>query len=325
MTLKVLVAGKSETYLKLINGDSTYIPISLDELELYSSLHRSYVEVQTGDLRIPAWGNPSVTYGKMTRTQMLVASYLCLMTFMQIRETRDLWVSLPNVPNTQLSYMKERAQSDDFLLPYKVAMLRCLYARYKYHDIDRIKDEFSAVGLHPSNYVYYLLFILSKDYRLLKIDNSQPFILDYQSLLNESADFSSRKDTQKLCYFRTHKQLSFIVGSHNLDPHDLATELLMNTLVAYRIARPMNSIAYSENYARRAMTNVANRIIYAHTHYLSLKNIEQDSDGTFVRRFRSMTDVEETPSAEVLDIDAFRNSVLFNEDVMLEKLDRRYG
>lgn len=313
--------------IKLISdaGDATYLAVDVNNLELYATLSSAYVETATDRLVLTPWSNPKVDTASMTRTQLLLAAYLTALTFLKIRDTRDVWMAFPTLPNSMLSYILGRATSSaSYIMPYKVAILQCLYRRYTLKDLDAIRNTFEDNGLHGENAVLYLIFIMSGNFRELKVDASEPFHLCLNTLTQEANDFISTPSISRLAHYRAHTQLTFIAKSHNIDVNELASDLMMQTLVAYRIARPCHTRPYSENYARRAMTNIANRIIYAHTHYDSKINIKRDAAGDFISRFAPVPNIDVLhPTSEVYDFSQYRESLLFNEDTMIDRIDQK--
>jgi hypothetical protein len=315
-------ASEAHIQLSSLEDGTTYYPTSLDDIELYSNLKAHLLEVSSGELKLSPWSNPLVSYQPLNQTNSLLFCYFTLLGFLRLSSARDMWASIP-IKSKLSSYLKDRLHYSCDIMAYKVAILKCLHKCLGTDDIVHIQDVFEECGLSRSNYVLYVFFLCSGDYMKLKMDTK--FSLNLRSLREEADNFINAPQIARLTNFQARSKLSFVVKSSQHDFNDFATELTMQTLIAYRLARPVASIPYSENYARRCLTNAATRIIFAHTHYPSHQSMWQTESGGFVIRDADISTVDMKPSSVTYDpnYSAYDTTMLFNEDAMIEFLDSK--
>jgi len=319
------VAVRRDNILQLdVHGRSYYVACDPHNLEIFKFLSDAHTDAVEGTLTGPLWMNPNVEVKRrgVKPTELFALSYFLLKKFLGLCDTRNLWAILPSVPKSMTSYLKDRASFTKLVIPYKVAMISCWERDYTIGDLGAIEQTFVDCGLSKDNSIFYVLAVMAGDMEDFALQHDEPYVLTVSALNKEVDEFSNK--SFKLCYYQVHKKLRFIASSHRLDFSDLATELLSNTIVAYRLARPMRSRLHSENYARRALTNTVMRIIHAATTYDHLNQLWQGDDGSFVSRNLSLSSNFESTFGEAgcIHSESLQSSVGFNEDVMLERLEQ---
>jgi hypothetical protein len=323
---------KKTTNLNLtIKGYDITVPVDLTQLEVRNFLTMTLKEARKGNLQQNAWENPEVNLnGKMNEAQNIALAYYIMQSFINSNgfSTRDIWIvpAFRGFHHSMLSYLRNRAITNELLMRYKVALLICFVKGYHLGDLSKIERTFEKCGLSRQNYIFYLLFLLDGTFENIEFDDQEKFILSFNSMENEKIDFIESASISRLCMFHTQKRLRFIVESHNLSPHEMANELKIATQIAYTTVRPLRSRAFSENYARRAMTNMALRIIHAYTHYpdkIRLVKGEHGSEGTHFS-FDTLSGASSNiPHDPTWDDDCVKSSLSYSEDVMINYLDMK--
>lgn len=300
-------------------GETNYYPIRLNDLSMFNRLRSFHQETKTGNLVLNAWTNPNVAYAPINRSEMFTLSYLCVLYYLRLCDTRDMWRTFPHIPVKLLSYIRERAFFFENHLNYKIAILTCLHKGFDYRDVSKIMNVFRQCGLNENDYIYYLILLESEEYKNLEIDSD--LLLNIRVIEQEIENFAEQPQTIRLCQFHANTKLSFIAKGSNLAIEELAMELRMNTIASYRLCRPMMSAEYSENFARRAMTNTRDRIIFSYTKHKGKINMwRSENEKGFVLRYTRLDDL--TNNFDPTDINVM-NSVGFTEDQMLENIEMR--
>lgn len=309
-----------------ITGHLISLPIDLHRLEIANLINAIVGDAKNGHIQQAAWENPDIKLdGKLSKTETIALGYYIMLSFINsgVCGTRDIWLIFRGVHHSLLSYVRNRAISNKLLLQYKVAMLSCHFAGYGIQDIHKIERTFARCGLSKQNYIFYLMFILDKMNNDITIDHNDRFILSVESLEQETNDFIDNPAITKLCMFHTHSKLRFIVNSQKSSPEEMANELRMATQVAYTTVRPLKSKEYSENYARRAMTNMVSRIQHAYTHYEGKIRLVSSKDG-FENTHIAITGNFDKNTVDPMYLDdSIRTSLVFSEDAMLDYIDSK--
>lgn len=319
--MKLFVRNKNGLQTVEVHGqrEVSYYPIDMRRLEICEYLSTAYEEVQTGNMVLCAWTNPDVPAKPtpVTKCELFSLSYLTLLFYLKLRTTREMWGLLPSLPQKLTSYLRERAFFYRMHVPYKVAILTCLHHGYTHTHEREVRRVFTDCGLHGDNAVFYYLFLDGEEYRDLELH--EPLLLNIKALDRECERFAENPQTIRLCHNHTYRKLAFIAKSNSISIDGLSTELLMNTIASYRLCRPMLSEEYSQNYARRSMTNTVQRIIYSYTHHPDKINMWKTDSG-FSLRYSTLDDY--TSNFDPTD-DTIRGSILFSENDMIEYLDRK--
>ncbi|QIG74868.1 hypothetical protein [Rhizobium phage RHph_N46] len=316
-----------------LKGYDIAVPLDIDRLELPMLLKQLRDEARLGEVKLAAWENPDIRDldKKISKAQRIALSYYIAMSYITNNEvgTRDIWVVFRDLHHSLISYLRHRSVATELLSRYKVAILSCHVKGYSIGDIPAIEDVFEACGLSRQNYIFYLLMMLDGMSSKIVFDMQDKFILSVDEFERETTEFIERKDTQKLCMYHVQRSLAFVVKSHKLSPSDLAHELSIATQTAYNIARPLRSKEYAENHARRAMTNMVNRIIQSYTKHASKVRLVEGAersiathvslDATFGAWWDGSTFDPETSA------DVFLNTLAFSEDRMLAHIDSTRG
>lgn len=297
------------------------VSVDAEQIELLSFLDGVIEDAQNGHVLQATWENPNIKGMdvSMTKSTRLAIGYRILLTFLNVETTRDIWLNFPNVHHSFLSYLRNRSLSQLLLMQYKVAILTCHIKGYSLGDTQKIEAAFEQCGLHRHNSIFYVLFLLEQHSNKITFDDQDVFVLTVDNMEFETEEFLNQKSTYKYCLGHAHKSLSFIWKANRGGPQEMANELMTATKVAYTTIRPFKSRAYSENYARRAMTNMVTRIIHAHTKYESNVRIISTQNGyesTHVMLTEATKDFDPTFSA-------LEKSVGFSEDHMLDYIDSK--
>jgi hypothetical protein len=311
-----------------ITGHMISLPIDLHRLEVVNLINSTILDAKNGYITQAAWENPNVKLdGKMSKAESIALGYYIMLSFIDSGTcgTRDIWLVFRGVHHSLLSYVRNRAISNQLLLRYKVALLSCHFAGYGINDIHKIERTFARCGLSKQNYIFYLMMILDQTCENIVMDHNDKFILSVDSLEQETDEFINASDITKLCLFHTHKKLRFIVNSQKSSPQEMANELRMATQVAYTTVRPLKSKEYSENYARRAMTNMVSRIQHAYTHYEGKIRLVAVKDGFENTHVLMPSNFSKDTLDPLYTDDAVKSSLIFSEDSMIDYLDsKRY-
>jgi len=304
-------------------GHEIGLPIEAKQLEIVNFLTNTYADAKRGFVQQSAWENPEVKLdASINSAQKIALGYYVMLSFLCNSETgtRDIWLVFRTIHHSLISYLRNRAISNEILMRYKVALLSCHLSGYTIADISKIERMFEVCGLNRQNYIFYLLLVLDGMTDNLVFDKQEKFVLSVANMEREKKEFISQPSIKKLCLYHAHKKLRFITESNRFSPEDMANELQMATQVAYTTVRPLKSIAYSENYARRSMTNTVNRIIHAYTTYESRKRLVAGVDGSVNTHFM-LTDSITKSEIDVSFQDNLANSLAFSEDRMIDYLD----
>lgn len=298
------------------------IPMEIDQLELPVFLQEVLADGRNGDISQSAWENPEIKdmEKSMTDSMVLALSYQILITFFNLQGTRDIWLTFPNTHHSLISYLKNRAFISPILMQYKVAICTCLVKGYGLEDNSKIEKVFEKCGLSRQNAIFYILFTIENREKELTFDTQDVLVLTVKDIEQEIEDFLNETSTYRLCRYHVNQKLLFIVNANRYSKDEMANELLVSTRMAYALIRPFKSKTFSANYARRAMTNTVNRIIHAYTHYDSKIRLVEGADGMSENTHRDISNLD------VLSIngdsDLLKTSMLFNEDSMIDYLDR---
>lgn len=322
-----LAYSTRETTLSInIRDTHVAVPIEHKSLEMVSAISAILDDARSGYLPQNAWENPEVKDldKRISATQLITLAYYIQLSFLGKCQTRDIWqVFKGQIHHSLISYIRNRIISKDLAMRYKIAVLSCYLSGYSLLDIDKIERTFRNCGLNPDNYIFYFILILD-GLNNFQFDSQESFILSPESMDVETKKFIDTTSIKRLCNYHTHKSLSFILKSHRMASDDLASELAIATQTAYTIVRPFKSKAYSENYARRAMTNTVSRILHAYTKYESKIRMVQREDGVFENTHIVLDD----SSAQNIDSSfethsAMASTLGFSEDRMIDYLDAR--
>lgn len=298
------------------------MPISADTLEIVNLLTNELEDARSGSILQSAWENPIIQdlNKSINSTKKIAISYYILLTFLRLGRTRDIWLAFRGIHHSLLSYLRNRAVNTQLLMMrYKVALLSCHLNGYGLRDIAKIQRTFEKCGLHGNNYIFYLLLVLDGLADNLTFDTQDTCVLSVPEMESETKQFIDTPSILRLSMYHTYKKLRFIVESQKISPEDMSRELVMATQVAYTTIRPFKTKEYSENYARRAMTNTVNRIIHAYTTYPSLMRListEEGSVNTHVMITETTSGYDSSYDADIVA------SMRFNEDALIEHLDR---
>lgn len=320
-----------------LKGYDIAVPLNIERLELPLLLKQLRDEACMGEVKLNAWDNPEIRDldKKISKTQRIALSYYIAMSFITNSEvgTRDIWLVFRNLHHSLISYLRHRSIATPLLAKYKVAILSCHVAGYSLGDITKIEDTFEACGLSRQNYIFYLLMLLDGMSSKIIFDMQEKFILSVDEFERETKEFIDRKDTQKLCTYHVMRSLPFVLKSHKMAPSDLSNELIIATQTAYSIARPLRSKEYAENHARRAMTNMTQRIIQAYTtHESKIRLVEGNENsiathvsldayaaGFFTVNFNTDNFDPDTSA------DLYMTTLAYSEDSMIAYLDTKRG
>ncbi len=232
--------------------------------------------------------------------------------------TRDIWLTFRDIHSTLLSYLRNRAIANQLLLRYKIAILSCHLSGYGLTDLYKIERTFKNCGLDPENYIFYILFLLDGYNHDVEFDDQEHFILSVEEMERETKAFTGTTSITKLCHYQTSMKLQFIVDSQRISNNDMVNELIIATQLAYSTVRPFKTKAYSENYARRTMTNTALRIIQAYTKHKSkirLISGEHGSEATHELLTENTKNID--PSFH----SSLASTLAYSEDDMIAYLD----
>ena len=306
----------------LKQGIEVAAPCSINNLDLVSFMKESVNDLLTGDMKISAWENPDVALpSKIYDSEYIALSYWILLSYVNLKDTRDLWKKFTRQKSTFLTYIKNNLFASQLINQYKIALLTCYLHKFDLSDLDKIKQVFVRNNLHENNYIYYVLFIMEERYGSFTFDNSDVCVLTGEDLDREAQDVI--KENMPLFMWHTRSSLSFIVSSHRMNQFEMINELATATQIAYNRVRPFKSKAYAESYAKRALTNTVNRIIYAYTHYDSLKRLISTDDG-YVNQQLELTSnaTAKDVHPEACDIYQSLSSLSYSEDALLDRIDR---
>ncbi len=309
-----------------ITGHMISLPIDLHRLEIVNLLNATIIDAKNGHIQQAAWENPEIKLeGKLTKAEMIALGYYIMLSFIDsgVCGTRDIWLVFRGVHHSLLSYVRNRAISNKLLLRYKVALLSCHFAGYGIQDIHKIERTFARCGLSKQNYIFYLMMVLDKMGKDITIDHNDRFILSVENLEHETNEFIDNPAITKLCMYHTHKKLRFIVNSQKSSPEEMANELRMATQVAYTTVRPLKSQEYSENYARRAMTNMVSRIQHAYTHYDGKIRLVSSNEGFENTHVELTGNFSKDAVDPLFTDDSVKSSLIFSEDAMIDYLDNK--
>lgn len=300
------------------------IETDLGDIEVVQFIDKTMSDLRNGYAVQSAWENPEIRdiEYNFTSSQKLALGYYIMLSFVMNSEcgTRDVWAVFKGVHNSLISYIRHRAVASHLLLQYKIAILTCKTRGYTVADSYKIQQVFLNCGLDAQNYIFYLIMLLDGMDRKIVFDQQDKFILSVASIAEEASDFIHNKQTTRLCAFHAHTKLAFITQSQRDTPQDMINELLMATNVAYLTSRPLRSRAYSENYARRTMTNMVNRIIHAYTTYEGKVRLRSDTDG-YQNTHMELNDKTFTMNFNPQFDHAIVEAANFNEDRMIAYLD----
>lgn len=316
-----LLYSTRESLISLnVRGTHVTVPMEFQSLEIVSALSSILDDARSGHLPQNVWENPEVKDldKKISPTQRIVLSYYILLSFLGKCETRDIWqVFKGQVHHSLLSYLRNRIITRKMAMQYKVAILSCHLERYTIMDLKKIERTFINCGLAPENYIFYFLLYLDglNDFTF---DKQVSFILSPEEMDQETQRFIETTSIKKLCLHHAHKSLSFICNSHKMSQEDLASELAIATQTSYTIIRPFKTKAYSENYARRTMTNTVSRILHAYTKYESKIRMVKTGDGGFENTHITLND--QTKNIDTT-FDQLSHTLGYSEDRMIEYLD----
>ena len=298
------------------------IPTEINQLELPNFMLETQHDAQKGHIIQSAWENPEIKDldKALTGTTLIGLSYHILLNFLNLQGTRDIWLNFPGLHHSLISYMRNRAIITPMLMQYKIAMLSCCVNNYTLHDLAKIERTFERHGLSRQNAIFYILFAIEKRQETIDFDTDDICVLTMPDMEEEITTFLNQTSTFRLCRYHVAKKLLFIVESNRYSKDEMTNELMVATQIAYSIIRPFKSKLYSENYARRSMTNMVNRIIHAYTNYdskIRIINKGNEYENTHI----SLANL----SVSALDAtyDPIQNSMLFSEDHMISYLDSK--
>lgn len=305
------------------------VPIDLPSLEIVTFINQTIADAKKGYIQQAAWENPDIKLdGSLSRAEQIAFGYYIMLSFLNNSQcgTRDIWLVLRNVHHSLLSYVRHRAVAHKLLLRYKVAILSCYISDYGVMDIPKIERTFAKCGLSKQNYIFYLLMLFDRSLEDLKFDKQERFALSVETLEAETKKFIEHPQISKLCWYHTHKKLRFIVTSNKMNYNEMVNELQCATQVAYTTVRPLKTKEYSENYARRAMTNMVTRIIHAYTTYEEKKRLVADGDSFQNTVIQLEQDGASLRSHEPSFDHDFAACLHFNEDYLIDRIDQgRYA
>lgn len=305
-------------------GIEVALPGYVSNLDITVLLDDLTNQLETGTSHIAAWENPEIKYNrKMYVSEKIAIGYWSILAYLGLKDTRDLWKQFDRHHSTYLSYLKNGVFASMLVGQYKVAFLTCYLQKYDIEHITEIKEVFAQNQLHRDNYIFYILFLMEERYGSLFFDTDDVCILTVADLDQENEEFIS--SIMPLFMYHVTQSLAFIVSSHRLSNLDMVNELSAATSIAYLRARPFHSKAYAQSYAKRALTNMVPRIIYAYTHYDSKKRMVTDGDG-YTNTHLGLTALTaqsgfNVTASSTVDSDQLNNSLFFGEDRMHDYLD----
>lgn len=256
--------------LSIIDGKRTFFNVDTDTLPFTEAIRKAYAVVANGsELEYFNIGKKPTAAFTLEEPDLLHINYTMFLYAMHGAAARHVWNSRTQ-PKYFTSYVREDIMSSLYIQRLKVTTLQALLNDWTPQaNMRQIIELYKQQGFPAGTATMYMLYWNSgealKTLQLL-LKTGEPFILDFESLLEEANLVVAESNLESLAKYKAHRKLMFLAASNRYEPNDFAAELLNRSRQGYIHCRPFLTRQHSLNYARQIINTYFMRIIEHYQH-----------------------------------------------------------